>query len=636
MTIDRLTAEIDRQKKALADLPDSFDFPLFNSKHALESQRRSGYRHTAAAAREIIDNAIEAGATRVDVVFDRPKRLKAHQRQESVSGIAFIDRGSGMLPKMARYALSWGAGTHFDEPGTLGKFGFGLPNASINQTTRVEVYTKTADAKVITKAWLDVSHVQQHGIQHVDKPVEAELPDFVQRYLIENGLAFDHGTVVVWLTPDRLTYRLASTLREHMVDDFGVAYRYMLSDFDLFVDGAKVEAVDPLFLMPNARYYKPEDQGGTIKNDDQIIVVKFTRDPETGARHLTKLEKPEDLDQDDPELLATGAIKVRIARFPVGFIEHASRGKLETDAHRRFEIRKQRRGMSFVRANREIETIDAFPRSMRDQASGLGRWPLLQGYAYHWAIEVQFQQQLDEVFGIANDKQTVRPIEEFWRLLAKEGIDTKLRAENHWQAEQRARPKPKAESTDEPSAAEQAAALANSVRGKRTQMPERDREKGRQQLQDEAQRRVGVTAKTIEEALLGLKAEAKRRPYKLEYFDDPNGPFYEPAWGPGGVVIAKVNRAHAFYAAVYAELMLLAGAGSAKYAIDVLLLALAEAELSVDDDLAKLWYESQRKTKWSPFLSDALRVLSQTLRPGDGDTETEAPAEDTDLSTAAQ
>ena len=47
-----------------------------------------------------------------------------------------------MLPVMARYALSWGAGTHFDELGTIGKFGFGLPNASINQTTRVEVYTK--------------------------------------------------------------------------------------------------------------------------------------------------------------------------------------------------------------------------------------------------------------------------------------------------------------------------------------------------------------------------------------------------------------------------------------------------------------------------------------------------------------
>ena len=70
-----------------------------------------------------------------------------------------------MLPVMARYALSWGAGTHFDELGTIGKFGFGLPNASINQTTRVEVYTKTRDADEVTMACLDVSHVKEHALE---------------------------------------------------------------------------------------------------------------------------------------------------------------------------------------------------------------------------------------------------------------------------------------------------------------------------------------------------------------------------------------------------------------------------------------------------------------------------------------
>src|SRR5690242_5903422 len=143
MSLDKLNSEIDRQKKYLGRLPSTFEFPLFNSKHAIQSQRRSGYRNTAAAAREMVDNAIEAGATRIDVIFERPAQLGPHERKDSVRGVAFIDNGSGMLPEMARYALSWGAGTHFDEPGTIGKFGFGLPNASINQTTRVEVYSKT-------------------------------------------------------------------------------------------------------------------------------------------------------------------------------------------------------------------------------------------------------------------------------------------------------------------------------------------------------------------------------------------------------------------------------------------------------------------------------------------------------------
>ena len=83
----------------------------------------------------------------------------------------------------------------------------------------------------------------------------------------------------------------------------------------------------------------------------------------------------------------------------------------------RFEIRQSRRGMSFVRAGREIETLDAFPRSSRDKASGLGEWPMLQSYAYHWGIEIGFGPEFDDVFGITNDKQRVRPIDDFWRLL---------------------------------------------------------------------------------------------------------------------------------------------------------------------------------------------------------------------------
>ena len=98
-TSDRLLTEVERQQKYLDRLPENYAFPLFNAAQALESQRRSGYRNTASAAREIVDNALEAGATRVDVCFERPKTLKAYQRADSISTIAFIDNGSGMLPE---------------------------------------------------------------------------------------------------------------------------------------------------------------------------------------------------------------------------------------------------------------------------------------------------------------------------------------------------------------------------------------------------------------------------------------------------------------------------------------------------------------------------------------------------------
>src|SRR3989442_8794439 len=104
MKSDRLLNELDRQKKYLARLPKDFNFPLFNSKQALESQRRNGYRNTAAAAREIVDNALEAGAKLIHVAFDRPKRLEAFELQDSVSAVALIPSGPLLLPAVARHS----------------------------------------------------------------------------------------------------------------------------------------------------------------------------------------------------------------------------------------------------------------------------------------------------------------------------------------------------------------------------------------------------------------------------------------------------------------------------------------------------------------------------------------------------
>ena len=111
MPTDQLLSEIERQQKYLDALPEDFPFPLFNTKRAVESQRQNGYRNTAAAAREIVDNAFEAGATKVHLITEE----KQNNTRKIVSSVAFIDNGSGMLPKMARFALSWGGGTHFDD-----------------------------------------------------------------------------------------------------------------------------------------------------------------------------------------------------------------------------------------------------------------------------------------------------------------------------------------------------------------------------------------------------------------------------------------------------------------------------------------------------------------------------------------
>jgi Histidine kinase-, DNA gyrase B-, and HSP90-like ATPase len=388
MASDRLLTELQRQQKYLERLPDDFTFPLFNAKQAIDSQRASAYRNTGAASREIVDNAMEAGADKIHVIFDTQR---GNGNRRLIDAVAFIDNGSGMLPKMVRYALSWGGGTHFDDPAFIGKFGFGLPNASINQTTCVEVYSRTSATEPFIKGWLDIRDYKGYQTQVIREPIEAPLPEFVQRYLEKEGWTLDHGTVVVWVRPDRLTYRSPSNLREHKVEDFGIVYRYLLANpermIELNVDSVTVRPVDLMFLLPEEQYYVSAEEGGAEILKDELLPVRYFINHETGERELELLDPDSviQLNHEDPNLLAIGTIHARLAHLLVDFAEARSGKGPPTDANRRFEARKTHYGLSFVRNNREIQTLDAFPRSARDKGNGLGSWPLLQGYAYHAA-----------------------------------------------------------------------------------------------------------------------------------------------------------------------------------------------------------------------------------------------------------
>jgi hypothetical protein len=624
MTKDNLLNELERQQKYLAELPPDFTFPLFNTKRALESQRQNGYRNTAVAAREIVDNAFESQAKKVHVVFD----TATHTTRPVVSSVAFIDNGAGMLPNMARFALSWGGGTHFDDPNFIGKFGFGLPNASINQTRKVEVYTRTKKGDPIVKAWLNLDDYKSFDRQSVPEPVNAELPDFVKKYLKKAGWEFEHGTIVVWKEPDQLTYKSPKVLEGHLLDDFGVTYLFLLEGKELMVNGTLVEPVDPLFLTPTARLYLAQAKGGAVdvlalngSNGPLTIWARYFVDETTGALRLDKVTDPATVDRSDPSFRALGAITIRVSRLPYGFAQGGKSKDIPDDARQRFEIRQSRRGMSFVRAGREIETLDAFPRSSRDKASGLGDWPMLQSYAYHWGIEVAFGPEFDDVFGITNDKQRVRPIDDFWRLLTQEGIDALLKRENDWQhktreEEQRKKKAEKAKAANAPTPAEEAAATVPLIVGKKMTVPDHAKPEARRRAEEEIERQVKETSLPVEEIRKARAAEEERRKVKIDYFDELHGPFFRPEW-VGLQMVVKVNRQHPFFTVCYGEIVNLVGGYKAKQALDVLLIALGKAELELTEDLAIEQYRHMREEVWSRFLAVALQNLNANIQPPD-------------------
>jgi len=638
----KLLTEIERQEAVLAELPEDYEFPLFDGRQAIESQRKSAYKNTARAAREIVDNAFEAGAKNVWIVFKRPSEEERgkHERRDAVSGVAFIDDGPGMVPEMARYALSWGGGTHFDDPTGIGRFGFGLPNSSINQTRCVQVYTRTGAKQPWMCATLDINSekVKQHGMVKVEPAVEAELPAFVAEYMKKNRITLKAGTIVVWDKPDRLTARSAATLRQQILDDFGVVYRYLLDEFRLIVDGVAVQKVDPLFLMEDARLYKPTKDGGAECRYDKQLFVKYNKDGDTGSQHLELLTGPEvQAARQDPNVVVD-VISVKVAGFPYGFAaESVTVGKdaegndikkyfsKESDEYKRIQIRKKRRGMSFVRAKREIDTLDAFPTLGSDKANGLGDWPVLQSYALHWGVEVRFGPKLDEAFGIGNDKQTVSPIEDLWRVLTKAEVDAAVRREEKLQRKMRKkedekRAKEEVENPEQPNPATDAAAAAESVLGDGQPLPEERVNEAKEQFEKTVDEKTKETGKPRDEVEEAVKREALRKKYAIKFFSSEGGVFYKPDFGNGLQRVAWINTAHPFFSVFYTEISKL-GHPRARQVVDLLLLALAQAELKTDST-NKLFYESQREREWSAFLKLGLTIL-EDLQPGNPDEQQE-------------
>ena len=226
------------------------------------------------------------------------------------------------------------------------------------------------------------------------------------------------------------------------------------------------------------------------------------------------------------------------------------------------------------------------------------------------------------MFGITNDKQTVRPIEDLWRLFALEEIDAQLGREQTFQRKMRREERLRqqqgqAEKAAEPTFAETAAAAADGMSGQKPRIADRVKARVREAFEEEADARSRIDASSIEAARRAIEEEAKKRPYVVDFYDEPRGPFYKPDWLNGSQIGVLINRQHPFFQTLYSPLLRMSGGTPAKQALDILLIALARAELSVENDETANWYLTQRERAWSDFLNDAYKALQQKIAPAD-------------------
>ena len=64
--------------------------PIIPAKTAIESFRDNGYRDTASAISEIIDNSIEAKAKNIKILVFEKSEIKANRPKKQISEIAII------------------------------------------------------------------------------------------------------------------------------------------------------------------------------------------------------------------------------------------------------------------------------------------------------------------------------------------------------------------------------------------------------------------------------------------------------------------------------------------------------------------------------------------------------------------
>lgn len=317
----------------------------------IQSTRDSGYKGTVSAIAELVDNALEASARRIDIHI-----RKAPTGDEFE--VAVLDDGTGMDADTLTEALRFGGTTRFNSRKGLGRFGMGLPNASLSQARRVDVFTWQDGEPPIT-SYLDVDQIVSGTLSAIPKPIRHALPSFVK--------GKKSGTLVVWTRCDRLDHRRVSTIEKRLHAGLGRIFRHFLwAGTVIVLNGKPISPIDPLFL-------RTEYEDGRAKKFQELIQVEISADPDNPASTV-------------------GEVEILFTELPV-----AEWHELSNDEKRARNIANGA-GVSIVRGQREVDFGWFFMGAKRRE-----------NYDDWWRCEIRFDPDLDDAFGITHTKQQIRP-----------------------------------------------------------------------------------------------------------------------------------------------------------------------------------------------------------------------------------
>ncbi len=559
-----------------------FDYSLaVVGSHFVESMRAIHYRHTGTALNELIDNSIEAGATSVHVALGFLGKSDAKP-----DAIAVIDDGHGMVPDMIRLSVLWGGTHRGNEPHRRGwgRFGFGLPSASVNQCRRFTVFSRVSGA-----GWhgltIDLDDLQSgkysvSGSFRVTAPeaLPIQLPDWVASYIASNftNRTLEHGTIVIWEKLDRVKWSTRNGLRENVIPFLGFSYFNYLSKVDLRFDSTHVEPIDPLFITPGYRLYDEDEDRATALPPAEIEIKSKL----TGAK---------------------ASVRIRYARFPLTFFQkdktkNATRG----NTNARWLVKNATRGIIVSRMGRVIDVLETTP------------WKGLEKFRNddrYYAVEIDFPADLDEEFAIANNKQGVVLSERIWEILDQCGVARNIGELRKWIATEQKKDEISTDVVEGDKRPSEKALEATQKFG-RTRAgsdPVERTKRAREAFEAHVRGESRSTKQSERQVRERLEKEAKEHPYRLMFEEIPGGSFFRVE-ELGGQKRLFINREHRFFTDLYA------GQSSnrkARNALEVLLFVIGECELDAYANTDRKNFYVSERAAWSERLSYALDDLNK-------------------------
>jgi hypothetical protein len=349
---------------------------------AVKAMRDNGYKNAAYAIAELMDNSIQAGANRVELLCIQTTDLLEKSFRKRVDRIAVLDNGRGMDKTVLRMALQFGNGTNLDPTNQthMGKFGMGLPASSVSQARRVDVWSWQKGYKAALHTYLDIQEIERGTLDQVPEPVKKEIPKEWLGWSKEFG---ESGTLVVWSQIDRCMWRTGRAIIENSEQLIGRMYRKFLENEKVTIRLACIESESLTYSID--KYARPNDPL-------YLMVGTSTPAPYDEQSMFEPYPDPDSFESKLPVKVGdrTYYVSIRCSMAKKSARDGGTAGNRDYGRHAAKNV-----GVSVMRAGRELE-LDPSWASTTDARN---RW---------WGVEVEFPPVLDEVFGVTNNKQSAR------------------------------------------------------------------------------------------------------------------------------------------------------------------------------------------------------------------------------------